>query len=49
MSSEDTQMLPFNQYQKSDESPFIVNADLESLIKKWKDIKIILKNHLKQN
>ena len=32
MSSEDTKILEFNQYQKSDETPFIIYADLESLI-----------------
>ena len=32
MSSEDFKILEFNQYQKSDKIPCIINADLESLI-----------------
>ena len=32
--SEDTKILQFNQYQKSDKAPFINYADLEGLIKK---------------
>ena len=36
----------FHQYQKSDKTPFIIYADLESLMKKRMDVKIILKNHL---
>ena len=34
MPSEDTKILEFNQYQKSDKAPFINNADLECLIEK---------------
>ena len=34
MPSEDTKMLKFNQYQKSDKTLYIVYANLESLIKK---------------
>ena len=34
MSSEDTKILGFNQYQKSDMAPFIIYADLELLIEK---------------
>ena len=34
MSSEDTKILEFNQYQKSDKAPFIIYADLECLIEK---------------
>ena len=34
MPSEDTKILEFNQYQKSDKAPFIIYADLECLIKK---------------
>ena len=30
--SEDTKMLEFNQYHKSDKTPFILYADLECLI-----------------
>ena len=31
---EDTKILEFNQYQKSDKAPFIIYADLECIIKK---------------
>ena len=34
MPSEDTKILEFNQYQKSDKAPFIVYADLECIIEK---------------
>ena len=34
MSSEDTEILEFNQYQNSDETPSIIYLGLESLIKK---------------
>ena len=34
MPSEDTNILEFNQYQKSDKAPFIIYADLECLIEK---------------
>ena len=33
-SSEDTKILQFNQYQKSNKAPFIIYADLECLIQK---------------
>ena len=33
MPSEGTNILQFNQYQKSDKTPSIIYADLESLIK----------------
>ena len=46
MPSEDTMILEFNQYQKSDEAPFIIYADLECLIEKLMDVKIILKIQL---
>ena len=32
MPSEDTKILEFNQYQKSDKAPFIIYADLEHII-----------------
>ena len=32
MPSEDTKILEFNQYRKSDKAPFIIFSDLESLI-----------------
>ena len=32
MPSEDTKILEFNQYQKSDKAPFIIYADLECII-----------------
>ena len=31
MPSEDTKILEFNQYQKSDKAPFIICADLEGV------------------
>ena len=34
MPPEDTKMLEFNQYHKSDKTPCIIYADLESLIEK---------------
>ena len=32
MPSEDTKVLEFNQYLKSDETPFIIYADLQCII-----------------
>ena len=34
MPSEDTKMLRFNKYRKSDNVPFVIHADLECLMKK---------------
>ena len=34
MASENTKILEFNQYQKSDKTAFIISADLESLTEK---------------
>ena len=34
MPSEDTKILEFNQYQKSDKAPFVIYAGLECLIEK---------------
>ena len=34
MPSEDTKILEFNQYEKSDEASFIIYADLECIIEK---------------
>ena len=34
MPSEDTKILEFNQYQKSDKAPFIIYADLECVLEK---------------
>ena len=34
MPSEDTKILEFSQYRKSDKTQFIIYADLESLIEK---------------
>ena len=34
MPSEDTKMLGFNKYRKSDKVPFVIHADLECLMKK---------------
>ena len=33
-SAEDTKILEFNQYQKSDKTPFVIYTDLECLIEK---------------
>ena len=46
MPSEDTRILEFNQYQKSDKAPFIIYSDLEC--KRLMDVEIILKIHLQQ-
>ena len=46
MLSKDTGILGFNQYQRSDTTPSVIYADLESLIKNWTEVKIIWKNHL---
>ena len=48
MPTEDNKILEFNQDLKSDKMSFIIYTDLESLIKKKMDVKIILKNHLQQ-
>ena len=37
--SEDTKILIFNQYQKSDKAPFVIHADLECLIEKIDECK----------
>ena len=39
MPSEDTKILEFSQYQKSDKAPFIIYADLECIIKKIAECK----------
>ena len=39
MPSEDTKILKFNQYQKSDKAPFIIYADLECIIEKFDECK----------
>ena len=38
--SEDTKILKFNQYQKSDKAPFVIYADIECLIEKFDGCKI---------
>ena len=48
MSSEDTKILEFNQYQKSDKAPFIIYTDLECLIEKIDGCKNNPKNRLQQ-
>ena len=35
MPSEDTKILEFNQYQKSDKAPFVIYPDLECIIEKF--------------
>ena len=44
MPSEDTKILEFNQYQKSDKAPIIIYADLECLIEKTDGCKNNLEN-----
>ena len=39
MPSEDTKILEFNQYQKSDKAPFIIYAGLECIIEKTDECK----------
>ena len=39
MSYEDTKILKFNQYQKSNKTPFIIYVDLEYLIEKTEECK----------
>ena len=43
-SSEDTKILEFNKYQKSDKAPFIIYADLECIIEKIDGYKNNLEN-----
>ena len=42
--SEDTKILEFNQYQKSDKVPFVIYADFECLIEKIDRCKDNLEN-----
>ena len=44
MPSDDTKILEFKQYQKSDKAPFIIYADLESIIEKIDGCKNNLEN-----
>ena len=44
MPSDDTKILEFKQYQKSDKAPFIIYADLESIIEKTDGCKNNLEN-----
>ena len=45
ITSQDSKILEFNQYQKSDKAPFIIYADLENIIEE-NDVKIVSKNRL---
>ena len=45
MPRKDTEVLEFDQYQKSDKVPFIIYADLESILKRVMDLKINLESH----
>ena len=45
MSSEDTKILEFNQYQKSDKAPFIIYADLECIATHLQ-LHLILSEHI---
>ena len=47
MPSKDTKIFEFNQYQKSDKTPFVIYADLECII--LMDVKMPLKISLQQN
>ena len=47
MSSDDTKIVEFNQYQKSDKAPFIIYAVTEFLIKKIDRCKNHLENSIK--
>ena len=49
MPYEDTKILEFSQYQKSDKAPFIIYADLKCLIEKTDGVNITLKIHSQQN
>ena len=49
MINEDTKILEFNQYRKSKQTPSIIYANLESLIKEVDGLKIILENRPQQN
>ena len=44
MPSQKDNMLQFNQYMKSEKIPYIIYADLKSLIKKQMDVQKIQKN-----
>ena len=48
MPSDDTKILEFNQYQKSDKAPFIIYADLECLIERVYGFKNNPEIHLQQ-
>ena len=48
MPSEDTKLVKFNQYQKSNKTPFFFKQILSVLQKRLMDVKIILKIHIKQ-
>ena len=48
MPSEDTKILEFNQYHKSDKTPFAFYADLECVIEKMRGYRIILESHLQE-
>ena len=48
MPSEDTKILEFTHYQKSDKAPFIIYVGFECLIERLIDTKIIFKIHPQQ-
>ena len=48
MPLEDNKILELNKYQKSDKAPFAIYADLECLIKRLMDVKVILKIYPQQ-
>ena len=48
MPVEDTKILEFNQYQKSNKAAFVIYVDPECLIEKMMNVKIIVKVHTQQ-
>ena len=48
MPSDNTKILEFNQYQKSNKATFIIQTDFDYIMEKLMDVKIILKIHLQQ-
>ena len=48
MPSDNTKILEFNQYQKSNKATFIIYTDFDYIMEKLMDVKIILKIHLQQ-
>ena len=49
MPPQDTKILELNQYQESDEAPFLIYADIECLIETLMDVFRILKRTRKKD